>query len=533
MSAAMNLLIVDDQIHVIHGLEKGIDWREAGFERVYTALNAIEARQIIRAYPIDVMLCDIEMPFENGLSLIRWLRQEHYSTRCILLTAHPDFNYARDAIPLDVTDYVVQPAPYREVLQAVQKAVQELRASSDRRKLARLGAELHENRDMLAAMALNTYLQSRQSAPYEKTRQMYQNVLPGLEEYVGLACIRIMRWNTSEQWENETLYYALNNIVQESFQTASQSVVLTELQPREYICVLWDPEGLQNAELLTRQFEFLRGVFENYFRCEIAVYLDLPVAVKKLPQALDHLRAMHEGNLGRRSTVQVYHPAQHSDYTYHGASQQFSGLRSLLEQGYPNAVLKQCQDFLEKEEQSGNLTPQVLRGFYQDFMQTLYQASPKTGVNPKKLFEDAQAFALYKSATLSLEDMRAFLTYVCSQYDRSSDPVNAEYMVEQAVEYIEKNLEKELHRDEIADYVHISASYLSRIFRKKMGVSLKAYIIDKKMKMAQSMLRTTSLPINLIAVKVGYTNFSQFSQVYKDAFGCTPSMERKKAEGTE
>lgn len=168
--------------------------------------------------------------------------------------------------------------------------------------------------------------------------------------------------------------------------------------------MLWDPEGLQNAELLTRQFEFLRGVFENYFRCEIAVYLDLPVAVKKLPQVLDHLRAMHESNLGRRSTVQVYHPAQHSDYTYHGASQQFSGLRSLLEQGYPNAVLKQCQDFLEKEEQSGNLTPQVLRGFYQDFMQTLYQAAPKTGVNPKKLFEDAQVFALYKSATLSLED---------------------------------------------------------------------------------------------------------------------------------
>ena len=99
--------------------------RLRAFSEVLVALNALEARAILQKNAVDVMLCDIEMPMENGLSLIRWVREQKMPVRCILLTAHPDFQYAREAIPLDVTDYIVQPAPYSEVLRVVRKAVQE------------------------------------------------------------------------------------------------------------------------------------------------------------------------------------------------------------------------------------------------------------------------------------------------------------------------------------------------------------------------------------------------------------------------
>ena len=60
-----------------------------------------------------------------------------------------------------------------------------------------------------------------------------------------------------------------------------------------------------------------------------------------------------------------------------------------------------------------------------------------------------------------------------------------------------------------------------------MGVSLKEYIIQQKMKHAQVMLRTTTLPVNLIAAKVGYPNFSHFLFTYKKEMGITPQMDRK------
>ena len=93
----MKLLIVDDQIYVAQGLRFGIDWKAEGFSEVFIALNALEARAVLQKNAVDVMLCDIEMPMENGLSLIRWVREQKMPTRCILLTAHPDFQYAREA----------------------------------------------------------------------------------------------------------------------------------------------------------------------------------------------------------------------------------------------------------------------------------------------------------------------------------------------------------------------------------------------------------------------------------------------------
>ena len=174
----MKLLIVDDQIYVAQGLRFGIDWKAEGFSEVLVALNALEARAILQKNAVDVMLCDIEMPMENGLSLIRWVREQKMPVRCILLTAHPDFQYAREAIPLDVTDYIVQPAPYSEVLRVVRKAVQECgeRVSQE---AAPAGDALQKRQELMENMALQSWLVSRQQAP-----------LPGCDGRRPSACFR-------------------------------------------------------------------------------------------------------------------------------------------------------------------------------------------------------------------------------------------------------------------------------------------------------------------------------------------------------
>lgn len=70
----MNLLLVDDEITIIQILLKAIDWEALGIREVYTAYNAMEAKKIIEANEIRIMICDIEMPQESGLDLIRWIR---------------------------------------------------------------------------------------------------------------------------------------------------------------------------------------------------------------------------------------------------------------------------------------------------------------------------------------------------------------------------------------------------------------------------------------------------------------------------
>ena len=77
----MKLLIVDDQPSVSEGLKKGIAWEELQIDEVFAAYNALEAREILNSRPIDIMLCDIEMPVENGLQLLAWVKEKKMITQ--------------------------------------------------------------------------------------------------------------------------------------------------------------------------------------------------------------------------------------------------------------------------------------------------------------------------------------------------------------------------------------------------------------------------------------------------------------------
>ena len=108
----MTVLIVDDQINVVSGLVLGIHWDKIGITKVLKAYNAYEAKEQLKKTEADIVLCDIEMPVENGLSLCTYCREQGYSSKFIFLTAHADFMYAKEAIQLGGFDYVLQPASY-------------------------------------------------------------------------------------------------------------------------------------------------------------------------------------------------------------------------------------------------------------------------------------------------------------------------------------------------------------------------------------------------------------------------------------
>ena len=94
----MTVLVVDDQIHVVEGIVLGVRWDRLDVSKVFKAYNALEARAVMRDHRVDILLCDIEMPSESGLELLQWVREEKGETKCIFLTAHPEFEYALAAI---------------------------------------------------------------------------------------------------------------------------------------------------------------------------------------------------------------------------------------------------------------------------------------------------------------------------------------------------------------------------------------------------------------------------------------------------
>lgn len=80
----------------------------------------------------------------------------------------------------------------------------------------------------------------------------------------------------------------------------------------------------------------------------------------------------------------------------------------------------------------------------------------------------------------------------------------------------------------MADYVCLSPEYFTKSFKKETGQNIKEYITWTKVEAAKDMLEHSNVPVGMVALELGYTNFSHFSQVFKKYENVTPSEYRSR-----
>lgn len=131
----MRVMIVDDEKLAADALAESLDWNGVGFVEVCICYDAREAWSILKEGGIDLLLCDIEMPFMSGLDLQRKIVEAQLCTRTILLTCHAEFAYARQALRLGVTDYLLKPAGEEELQDVVKRTVEEIELTGSGERL--------------------------------------------------------------------------------------------------------------------------------------------------------------------------------------------------------------------------------------------------------------------------------------------------------------------------------------------------------------------------------------------------------------
>ena len=101
--------------------------------------------------------------------------------------------------------------------------------------------------------------------------------------------------------------------------------------------------------------------------------------------------------------------------------------------------------------------------------------------------------------------------------------------IQDVLHYLDENMERMISRREAAKYVFLNEDYFSRVFRKETGIGYKEYVLKQKMDYAKKLLGDTDMSVALIASKVGYENFTNFTQMFRKYTGTTPTEYRKKA----
>ena len=110
----LRVLLVDDEIMIREGFKHLFDWEAHDCEVVGEAADGMEALAKLDTLEPDIAIMDINIPIMNGLKVIQLSRIKHPDTAFVIVSGYDDFAYCREALRLQITDYILKPVNYEE-----------------------------------------------------------------------------------------------------------------------------------------------------------------------------------------------------------------------------------------------------------------------------------------------------------------------------------------------------------------------------------------------------------------------------------
>ena len=110
----LQVLLVDDEIMIREGFKRLFDWEAHGCAVAGEAADGMEALAKIDALIPDIVIMDINIPILSGLKVIELSRIKHPDMAFVIISGYDDFSYCREALRLQITDYILKPVNYDE-----------------------------------------------------------------------------------------------------------------------------------------------------------------------------------------------------------------------------------------------------------------------------------------------------------------------------------------------------------------------------------------------------------------------------------
>lgn len=523
----MNVLLVDDQVRILSGLISGLDWAALGVTGIRTASSAQAAKTILLQEHVDILLCDIEMPGENGLSLLRWARQQGQDFVCVFLTSHADFLYAKEAIQLGSFDYILQPARYDEIQATIARAITRVKNDNAEKELLHYGLMAKNQESVLFQNLFSDWIGGQ-----PLSIQAVQSTLEKLgkrldaESPCFLLWGHLLRWK-AEPWPTQTWVYAWNNILTEVYQKAGLEVLPFTIDKTSLGWFVYAPEPKPcDDKMVLGPLNEAYLVLSQSFPWKAAFYVGYVVSLRNInSQAALLLRAKQDNVLRANGIFRPSHKIAKAHTEKLLDQVQMHRWEHLLTGGACQVVLDEAKEYLDALAKTDSLNQSSLHNFWIQFQQVVLNAAQTLRAD-LSLFLDKLAQG---NQAASLPELHRALEKVIALFPQAEQyDGNVKKLVDQACDYVEDNLDRPLNVNSVASALFVNADYLSRVFKNETGTSLKEHIIQRKMDAARMLLTTTELPVSVIASKLGYDNFSYFSQVYRRVMGASPTDERKK-----
>ncbi len=524
----ITLLIVDDEAEIRSGLRNIISWEEYSISVIGTAASGAEALDMIRYYEPDIVITDIQMPGMNGLDLVRRAREEQFDCSFVILSGYDDFQYAQTAIRYGIKDYLLKPISIRELTELITSLKQEIlmkrELHSDQlstlKKLRTAQVSLRKHnlipqllRNELSASELSDVI-SEYSLPVRNTAScaVLIQAFPSRQEI-------------DETSERSQLLIPLKEALEQA--TAGLPVLISEQPSAGLLLIVNLPFHSDHDKNLA---DLLTGQLAAFSSKDDAV---LTAAIGKEVPSLREISASWQN----ARQVMTYH-------IYPEAGQILDS--SIIEEEEPPVILPDGQllddilkdqvdavclhfsEYLDRLLYIPTPPPAYLYSMCNYVIVTLSSQLAKYLDGPPKSFTGNSYVTLQNLSSLDeirnwmCEILRGFANELSVSRATKNDP-----LIEKAIDYLNKNLLKNPHTEDVCNYLGLSKSYFSTYFKNKTQLNFRDYMLDLKISYAQEQLKQSEHIPSEVALLLGYEDYRSFSRAFKMRTGLTPSDYQK------
>ena len=513
------LLIVDDESTMRKGIAEFMNWNSIDCEVSGTASDGLEAIAFLKNHEVDIVITDIKMPEADGLAVAKYVYENCPEKKVIILTGYADFEYAKTAIRYNVSAFILKPTNKKELFEAVQAAQNQLATSRHHDKIAR---EEH-------AFLKEQFLQEMTDQPYQ----------PGFEEKLKEFGISLHQY-----------YVAAFRMIPYHDDITSLKKIIIDEKKNAY-CYRYN-----NLIITVYFFHDLEKILQNFSEIEaitrtldsrdisagISRFHNTPTAfrqaVSEAIQALT-LNFYAENNISLFSEEK----AEDCDLTAENSLELFRFEDLLLNRQFQeaetllmNLFARFKHNFVNAQDVK-NICAQIF--YICSRIMIKNQIKPDGGIcftnQDRPNSEATVPSGDYLNTILSASDIFALQQVVTEMFHAlklslCDTAATQGQLTKKAMEYIAENIADDLSLEQIADHLHISASHLSRTFKKNADISLTDYINQIRIGKAKELLRTTDIYIYAISEMVGYRDATYFSSIFKKLTGVSPSEYRNPAD---
>lgn len=504
----LSILVVDDEKNAREQIEYTLTNYFAEHVVIETVSNGYKALEKIKQNFHDILITDVRMPKMDGITLVESVKKIIPEIKVIFTTAYADKEMLKSAIKFNTVSFVEKPIITSELITAVKKA-----------------AELIE--------------QSEKSFSFNNSHVILLMAKKGFDKNQLRSVMGHSLFAKVERMKFKTVI--IKCIPSNSSVFVTQADILNKmarmLNGRDFNCMyafktndvliahFCFSSDISNFEKMINGFleEFIYGMNDYNFFCCMGMTVD---NIDHLYKSCEEAMICLEQSFFRDDYGIIY-PDSTDDVQPH-KNVDISRLYDMLKNGDKYGAFELINKLYATLLHSSNTLVSEAKNCYVDIVNQMFSFSKDYNLKFHEMYERNNAIA----EVLSFQWLRHLNEYVCDLLQRlfdTADFTSKDYLLVQKItSFIEENYtDPSLSVGYIANYCALSPSYVSTVFKSKVGVTINTYINELRLKRAKMLFLNTNETLEVIALSSGYSSSNYFCKIFKKSTGMTPSEYKK------